>query len=482
MRKNIKLVFAGFLVAILSAAGLSTGLAGKVNADSGLDSVCDGRVLGTSDEHFNRVIPTDDGGWLAVGASNSSVIDDQTNQGGYDALIAKFDAKCDTQWTKLVGGSGVGDNFSNVAKIDGGYVAVGQFGAGITAPSISGLESAGSDVQSEAIKFDDFGNIAWGIKLDSDSNYALASNGSDQFVVGDNESNNPFVTAYDNNGNQLWQKSYSGEFTQAIAYDGSGYVLAMLMQVGGGPTGQDLARAKIDSQGNLLWQKDSAGGIDDQVNLVAEAIATTPDGGFVMAGYANDTGLTHQFPNGNAALLAKFDAGGNTQWIKTLVGAANVEYRGVAVDAAGNIEAVGDATGDISSLRITMYNNSAVGLALSYDESGALGRVIWSYVQTGGSEHPSTIYRGVSFRGENFAIVGGSDSDATLNVWSVKLPAPATPGTNPVITPIAQPTTPKAPSTGSADNNSTVIWPMVALGAGLIVAAAFGGRLIRRRS
>jgi prepilin-type N-terminal cleavage/methylation domain-containing protein len=77
-------------------------------------------------DEFNDVKETSDGGYIAVGKSNSEVITKYGtgNNGGFDAIIVKFDNQGNVLWSKNYGGSNE-DSFNSVVETVDGYIAVG---------------------------------------------------------------------------------------------------------------------------------------------------------------------------------------------------------------------------------------------------------------------------------------------------------------------------------------------------------------------
>jgi len=72
-----------------------------------------------SDDGFRSVAPTEDGGYLLVGYSNSA------NKGDYDGYLIKIDAKGQQEWSKLYGGIDHDEFMDITVSNDGGYLLVG---------------------------------------------------------------------------------------------------------------------------------------------------------------------------------------------------------------------------------------------------------------------------------------------------------------------------------------------------------------------
>jgi uncharacterized delta-60 repeat protein len=142
--------------------------------------------------------------------------------------------------------------------------------------------------------------------------------------------NDVFVLKLDTVGNIQWQKTYGGtgpEYDEAYfiqqTLDG-GYVMAGYTE-SFGAIFPDIWVLKLDSQGNIEWQRTYGGTVHDY----AESIQQTSDGGFIVAGW------TGSFGSGSwDSWVLKLDASGVVQWQKT--------YGGASPDYAYSIQQVSD--------------------------------------------------------------------------------------------------------------------------------------------
>ena len=78
-------------------------------------------------DDFYDIKETSDGGYIAVGRSNTEVITKYGtgNNGKYDASIVKFKSDGNVEWSRNFGGSN-NDVFNAVIEVTGGYIAVGE--------------------------------------------------------------------------------------------------------------------------------------------------------------------------------------------------------------------------------------------------------------------------------------------------------------------------------------------------------------------
>lgn len=114
----------------------------KTNADGIISRI--NRAGGSDNDIYNYIIPTSDGGYLAVGTSSSkdhdmadssgnslrksddTITDGSITTKGTDAIIAKYAADGSREWFKNYGGtSPVNEVYSVVQKSDGSYIVLG---------------------------------------------------------------------------------------------------------------------------------------------------------------------------------------------------------------------------------------------------------------------------------------------------------------------------------------------------------------------
>lgn len=135
-------------------------------------------------DSFNDVKQTSDGGYIAVGTSNSENYYGNVNKGNQDGIIVKFAANGNIQWSKNFGGSNK-ERFSSVVEVSDGYFVVGQ------STSFDGdLEGIGIGGEGDAImvKYDKSGNVTYKKTYGStdhyESFYYVTTNESGYIILG----------------------------------------------------------------------------------------------------------------------------------------------------------------------------------------------------------------------------------------------------------------------------------------------------------
>ena len=239
-----------------------------------------------------------------VGSLSLAFSNQQTLDGGYIVagtefftgfLVLKLDYNGVVTWDKFYEGTGTA--LSIQQTFDGGYIVAGR----------SYLYPSGALV----LKLDKYGYSTWQKSYAQLSNASIIQTPDGGFVMTGFRSG-LVVIKLDNNGNILWQKKYSTssiepypEFTFPFkrTTDG-GYIVSAY-------DGVDVLLLKLDNSGNISWSKTYGGESGD----IAFSIEETSDGGFILAG------TSYSFGAGEDDLwVFKLDSSGEVTWQKTYGG------------------------------------------------------------------------------------------------------------------------------------------------------------------
>lgn len=249
---------------------------------------------GSDDDRAERIIQTNDGGYILAGYTTSTDGDITQNAGFYDHWIVKLDSAGEIQWEHSYGFSGSDQLFSIIQTTDGGYFTGGFLD--VTASEGQGNKrfiNPNNSNDTRAVKHG-VGEF-WGHKLDA-------------------------------NGNLEWRRYFGGTnndrvYQVAQAQDG-GFLMVGASEsndfdVTESRGSYDFWAVRLDQQGNLLWEQSYGGSEID----IAYAVTTTTDGGYILAGdtRSNDLDVTNAIGSADAWLI-KIDDSGNLQWQKTLGG------------------------------------------------------------------------------------------------------------------------------------------------------------------
>lgn len=256
--------------------GKDDALISKYNSDGTLNWV---KLFGGSErDRFYDIVLNDDDSFTVVGLSKSTSLG-YTNNGDYDAIIAKFDENGNKIWINNFGGS-LRDEFKSLIKTsDGGYIAVG---------------------------------------FSSSTDAGFANNGESDGII----------VKYDKDGVQTWAKSFGGnkaEELYSIVEVPDGYIAVGNSQ----STDLDVANkgyvdaiiVKFNKNGDYVWTKTIGGDAYDSLRSIQVL-----DNGFIVSGesYSSNAGFTNLGPSSTRdAIIAKYDFSGNQIWLKNFGGSDN---------------------------------------------------------------------------------------------------------------------------------------------------------------
>ena len=309
---------------------------------------CDG--AGNPDSNNNWILKLDKSGnidwsqFIGAASQDRHVTVDQTLDGNYifsscdgkyhiltdfycQGFFAKLDNTGKILWNKKYGVNTDWSfyQYSNVLQ-NNGFITTGNRG-------IMRKLSGGYEIRYNAWiqNLDENGNIRW-------TKEYLPSSGSAQGRFIKQLSDNCFIAAgsysdkgywlikLDSSGNTIWEKIYGGSGvnhchsileTMDGGYIAAGYTGAIGGDISRNYGGYDIWVIKLDSHGNLKWEKNYGGSGYD----IAESMITTSDGCYVIAGYTTSTDydLTHNL-GGYDTWLFKIDPMGNIVWQQTYGG------------------------------------------------------------------------------------------------------------------------------------------------------------------
>jgi gliding motility-associated-like protein len=363
---------------------------------------------GNADDLLYDLILTSDGGYMAVGRTESGTTGDKTGpkRGGTDIWVIKLNVSGAIEWQKTIGGV-TNDHAANVIQTsDGGY-ALGGFSSG----GISGDRTtvAKGYVDYWIIKLDATGVIQWqktyGGITEANQAYTFIQTPDGGFVLGGmstgfkgppgDKTEDPkgdfdyWMIKTDGSGNLQWDKTIGGaEWDQmhmaALTADG-GYIIGGWSYSGMSADksepnagAQDSWFLKLNSSGTIEWQK-SLGGNGNE--LPSRLLQQTADGGY-MAGTTSHSGVsgnrTEASRGGDDFWLVKLDATGNIAWQKALGGSGDdvLEY-GYQTGDKGYLLA-GHSASDISGDKTTAPLGRDDWWIVKLNEAGAI-EFQWSF-------------------------------------------------------------------------------------------------------
>jgi uncharacterized delta-60 repeat protein len=245
---------------------------------------------GSEDEYASDIQTTPDGGYVVAGGTTSK------GAGYNNAWVIKLDAKGQQIWDQTINGYDPSIDYSVYMLYalrtapDDGYVA-----AGVSISKDSGASGG------RVIKLDTQGHKIWDHTfggLDYDSLHALQVTPDGGCIVAGNTRSykkssgyrDAWVIKLNAQGRKVWDRTFNrgepGDSAYALQTtpDG-GYIVAGYTESKGAGK-SDVWLIKLDAQGRKVWDRTFGGSGNDR----ATAIQTTSDGGYIVAGYTKSKG------------------------------------------------------------------------------------------------------------------------------------------------------------------------------------------------
>lgn len=293
-------------------------------------------IGGCGSESLSSIDLTSDGGYLLGGYSVSNISCDKTeinnaggNGGGYpgcgggtsDYWIVKIDSTGNILCQKTLGrGPWASDFLTSVSSTsDGGFIG----GGGSTAP-YGNPNYGGSD--------------NWIVKLNSNCNLQW------QKVIGGSGSEQSGIIKQLSDGNYIWGGNSSSDSSGLKTESSFGL--------------NDFWILKLDTVGNIIWQKTIGGSGDDFLSY----ISPTFDNGLICGGYSNSpiSGLKTSANFGqNDYWILKLDSVGDIQWQRTIGGTSSDVLKTISQMPDGSYFGGGSSNSNISGNKT---DNSKGGL------------------------------------------------------------------------------------------------------------------------
>lgn len=284
---------------------------------------------GNTSEEGRAVIATSDGGFIAVGSTDSY------GAGNFDIYVVKTDKNGDSVWSNTFGGDFLDLGFGVAKAADGGYVVMGliqSFGAGSGDIYLVKIDENGDSLWANSYGGSS-SEEAWAMQATSDG-YIIAgrtrSFGAGGFDI--------YLIKTDLSGEVVWTQVYGGtehDNSQGVIQTSDGGYLVVGQTQSFGATASDVYLIRTDANGDSLWTKTYASDGEDY----GQGVIQTSDGGFMVAGSTNSS-----VSAGSNFFLMKTDTAGVAQWTKYHGGPSGGECHAITATNDGGFVMVGNTT------------------------------------------------------------------------------------------------------------------------------------------
>ena len=260
---------------------------------------------GSGLDYATDMVAAPDGGFVVAGYSQSVDGDIETPLGDNDFWIVKVTATGNIVWRKNLGGSGSDNAYRISGTTDGGYIVTGS------TQSMDGqvtgqhyFEENPILADAWVVKLDGEGNLQWqktlggytsdygfDIKQTTDGGYIMAgaSESADGDITATLGGYDYWIVKLDVAGNLLWQKSLGGngyDEARNIIETDNGYIVSGMSysqtnNISTNYGGGDIWVTGLDTSGNLIWEKNYGGSLNDTVyHMFKNSI-----GDYILCGY-----------------------------------------------------------------------------------------------------------------------------------------------------------------------------------------------------
>lgn len=313
---------------------------------------------------------TTDGGFIVAGYSSSNDGDVSGNHGSGDYWVVRLDTSGNLVWQKSLGGSSFDIAGSVQQTTDGGFIV-----AGFSTSNDGNVSENHGTEDGWIVKLSSGGNLVWqkalggsfwdgatSLQQTTDGGFIVAgySDSNDGDVSGNHGGYDSWIVRLDYDGDIVWQKSLGGsneDWANSIQQttDG-GFIVAGYSSSNDGDVSENQGSSdywivKLDTAGNLVWQKSLGGSAAEYAFSVQQTI----EGGFIVAGSSNSSDGDVSENQGGSIYgdywIVKLDTAGNLEWQKSLGGSDDESARSVYQNADGGFIVAGisrSADGDVS--------------------------------------------------------------------------------------------------------------------------------------
>jgi hypothetical protein len=314
---------------------------------------------GTSDSGYGIAVDAVDNSYIT--GSTTGDLAGTGNNGSGDIFLAKYDASGNPHWIRQFGSTFYDEALGIAVDSNGNIYITGYINGNDADIFIAKYDASGNQLWIRQ-----FGTIASDVGISiavdtSGNSYITGYTTGDIAGTGNNGDKDVFIAKYDASGNSIWIKQFGTQTYDSgsgITVDTSGNIYITGVNSYG-----DIFVASYDTSGNQQWMNQ----IDTTYVNRSSGIALDANGNSYITGYtAGDLAGTGN--NGNFdAFIAKHDVSGNLLWIRQFGSTERDEAKSIALDSNGNSYITGNTGGDLAG---TGNNGDKDVFIAKYDASG----------------------------------------------------------------------------------------------------------------
>lgn len=348
--------------------------------------------------------PTSDGGYIMTGlvdGPGGDISGYHGNKGSGDYWVVKMDHQGTIQWSRCLGGTFFDQGQMVHEAPDGSFLVLGEAASLAGDGDVTTPNHGGTDYW--LVKLSATGSILWqknyggeqneyafDFQFTADGGYILAgqtlSTGGD--VSGKHGGLDCWIVKVNSAGNIDWQRCVGGSqddeaYSVVVLNDGyifTGYTSSNDGDVSGFHGGTfDMLVGKLDLNGNLLWTRTLGGDQQDKGQFIVRG----SDGGVVVAGWTGSNNGDVSGGHGDADfwLVKLNDQTGAILWQNCYGGSFNEQAYSLAVTADGGYVLGGSAESKDGQVTCMTSLRNAAWLV----KTSATGTLIWQRAFSGGN-------------------------------------------------------------------------------------------------
>jgi len=316
--------------------------------------------LGTSSSDSGQGVTVDSSNNIYVTGFTEGGLDGNTNSGGQDIFLVKYNSSGTKQWTKQLGTSGRDEgNGVTVDSSDNIYVTGFTEGGLDNNTNAGGFDlflvkynSSGVKQWTKQLGTSSGGDLGRGVTVDSSDNIYVTGS---TFGGLDGNTNwgghDIFLVKYNSSGTKQWTQQFGNLYRNigsGVTVDSYGNVYVTGNTEGGlyGNTNSgslDIFLVKYNSSGTKQWTQQLGTSSDD----LGRGVAVDSSDNIYVTGWTQG-GLDGNTNSGDYDMfLVKYNSSGTKQWTQQLGTSSYDSGYGVTVDSSDNVYVTGGTSGGL---------------------------------------------------------------------------------------------------------------------------------------